>query len=88
MVVAVTVAGLIAWRAWPLIFHDREDFKEAMHYTLMPDWISLLRRQWFEDMAKSWKMTLYAGLIFLGGALSHRGVELLLGWWLQDAPSG
>ncbi|MGL5082448.1 MAG: hypothetical protein ACRC8A_13265 [Microcoleaceae cyanobacterium] len=77
---AIPSGAISALKLFPVFFEDRDEFIQAITYTLIPDWYSLLRGQLWRDWEKSWKLGLY--LIGINGVAL--AVWLLVGWLIKD----
>lgn len=67
MALAVLVGLGVAAISWKPIFGDLDDFLTCVKFWLMPDIISILRGEYFQDVFASMKLLLWLGLSFLAG---------------------
>lgn len=84
LVVAAIVAIVSGWRLFPMFFFDVDEFWECVQYTLIPDWVSLFRGEYFHDCHQSFKLSAYIFLMVVAGCLSYYGVVELLLWMFSN----
>ena len=72
VVINIPVFMLVGW----VIFKDWEGFWEAIKYWIMPDWISMLRGEYFDDFLSEAKLLYFAivcgALVFVEYLLYQR----------------
>jgi len=75
LIIVACAASLLAGKClYHLLFDDRDDFMECLGYAFTPDFISLLSGEWFEDMAKSFKLGIFLWLSIGVGVLTYMGL--------------
>ena len=83
-VLALVVAGIVGIvagrRLFPMFFFDVDEFWESVKYTLIPDWVSLFRGEYFHDCHQSFKLSGYIILTVVAAGLSYYGVVELMLW--------
>jgi len=82
MILAMVVAFFVGRPLFGLFFEDGEDFWDCVKFSFTPDLFSLFRGQYFEDMAKSFKLSAYFLVVGGGALLTYFGAMDLLGRWL------
>ena len=75
MIIVAFAASVIAGKClYHLLFDGMDDFMECLAYAFIPDFISLLRGEWLEDMAKSFKLGIFLWLSIGAGVLTYMGL--------------
>ena len=74
IIVAVIVALVVGKVTFRFFFDDSDEFWDCVRYSFTPDIFSMFRGEYFEDLAKSFKLSIY--LILMGGAgfLTYLGI--------------
>jgi hypothetical protein len=78
LILSAAVALWVGWLLYRVMFKDG-DFWECVRFTLTPDLFSLARGEYFEDVAKSFKLTAFIFAIGLSGYITHCILEWLVG---------
>ena len=79
VIIAVLVSVLSGWGLYHLLFDDSDDFMECLGYAFTPDLFSLLKGEWLEDMAQSFKFGVFLWGAVGAGGLSFYGLSILFG---------
>lgn len=79
IIMAVISAAVIAKYSFRLFFDDSSDFWNCVRFSFTPDLFSLFRGEYFEDIAKSFKLSLYLIVIGLGAYLAYAGISAIGG---------
>ena len=74
-IVAAMLSGRFLFR---VMFEDASEFWECVRYAFTPDLFSLFRGRFFEDMAKSFKLSLFLFATGGAGVLTFSGVNELI----------
>lgn len=78
LIAALTVALIAGGLLFRLFFSDADDFWDCVGYSFTPDIFSLFRGEYFEDVAKSFKLGIYVFLVGGVGALTYAGIASLV----------
>ena len=74
--ILAVVAVLLVWKYFfSLFFADAKDFWECIRLSCTPDLISILKGEYFEDVWKSLKLSLYVFVAPSLGFLTYSGVH-------------
>jgi hypothetical protein len=72
---------------WPIyrvladaMFEGRDDVSTSLWYTIMPNWISFLRGEWWRDMKAESVMALYWLFCFSIVGVEYWGIVSLIDW--------
>lgn len=79
MIAAAISALLAGWALFRPIFGDAGEFRDCLRYSFTPDLISMFRGEWLEDIVKSFKLSLYFGLMGMAGYGAYQGVLWIAG---------
>ena len=76
---SLIVAFFVARLLFRLLFDGINDFWECVRFAITPDLFSLFRGEFFEDMAKSFKLSLFLILVGASGMLTYHGIDSITG---------
>jgi hypothetical protein len=74
IVASCLVAFSVGKLAYRLMFEDSEDFWDCVRFSFTPDIFSLFRGEYFEDLTKSFKFSLFLLVTFGAGGLTWFGL--------------
>jgi len=63
-----------------IIFSSREDFNESVRYSLIPDIISLFRREYWKDRISEFKLGIFIFLCVMATLIEYWIVSAILRW--------
>ena len=74
IILAIVAAFFMGKWMFILMFEDSADFWDCFRFSITPDLFSLFRGELLEDMAKSFKFSLFLIVVIGSGFLTYFGV--------------
>lgn len=86
---AIIVVGLIVINFFTvykflfnLMFRNRDDFRESVRYTLIPNIISLFRGEYWKDKVGEFKLGVFLMLCIMATVIEYGAINALLRWMI------
>ena len=76
--ISVAAAAFVGNRLYHWMFEDSTDFWDCVTFSLTPDIFSMFRGQYFEDISKSAKLSIFLAAIGLSGYLTYQGLSAIM----------
>ena len=86
-IVCLVVTFLFAGVFFRLFFENREEFFDCLGSALTPDFVSIYRGEFLEDLGRSWKLNFYFFVASIPGMIAAFAVEELIGFLESGDPS-
>ncbi len=82
MIIGACIASISTGNClYHFLFDDMDDFTECLGAAFTPDIISLWKGEWFEGMAKSFKLGIFLWMSIGAGVLTYKGLSQIAMKW-------